>query len=147
MAERFWDTKSLEEMTAEEWESLCDGCALCCLQQLEDEDSGEVFYTRLACELLDINSGLCRNYAKRFKLVDDCVKVRLEDKEYFHWMPFTCAYRSLYEGRGLQDWHPLISGDRESVHRAGISVRGRAVPSAGIPDDQWEEHIIRWVRY
>lgn len=147
MSERFWETKTLEQMNQDEWESLCDGCALCCLQKLEDEDSGEVYYTRLACQLLDIESGLCRNYPNRFKLVSDCVKVRLEDKAHFHWMPYTCAYRALAEGRGLQDWHPLISGSRESVHKAGVSVRGRAIPDQGIPEEDWEDHIIHWVKH
>lgn len=134
-------------MTADEWEALCDGCALCCLHKLEDEDSGEVYYTRLACRQLDIGTGLCRNYPARLKLVADCVEVRLEDKEQFHWMPYSCAYRTLAEGRQLEDWHPLISGDAQSVHRAGISVRGRAIPEDGVPEQEWEEHIVHWVNY
>jgi uncharacterized cysteine cluster protein YcgN (CxxCxxCC family) len=146
MSERFWEDKSLSEMTQNEWESLCDGCAQCCLQKLEDEYSGEVFYTRLACELLDINSGHCTNYANRFKIINDCVKIRLEDIAEFHWLPNSCAYRRLADGRGLAHWHPLLSGDPESVHKAGISVRGKAIPDQNIPEEDWEEHIIHWVQ-
>ncbi|MDY6921735.1 MAG: YcgN family cysteine cluster protein [Pseudomonadota bacterium] len=143
----FWETKSLARMNSAEWEALCDGCALCCLQKLEDEDSGTVYYTRVACELLDIEQSRCRDYEHRFARVPDCIKVRLEDMSSFHWLPYTCAYRSLAEGRPLAPWHPLVSGDPDSVHRAGISVRGRAIPDHWVPEEQWEEHIVRWVDY
>lgn len=147
MSERFWETKTLEQMTTEEWEALCDGCALCCLHKLEDEDTGDLYYTRLACRLLDADSGRCGNYGKRFKLVSDCVKVSWQDRDQFHWMPYTCAYRTLAEGRKLEPWHPLNSGDPESVHRAGVSVRGRVISEVGVAEEDWEEHIIHWVHY
>ena len=146
MEAQFWQNKSLSEMDQDEWEALCDGCAQCCLQKLQDEYSGEVFYTRLACELLDIESGLCRNYEQRLRLVSDCMKVSLADLDEFHWLPFSCAYRTLAEGRPLQPWHPLISGSQETVHRAGISVRGKAIPDQGIAEEDWEDHIVRWVK-
>lgn len=143
--EHFWETKSLAEMSESEWESLCDGCARCCLQKLEDDESGELFFTRIACRQLDIGSGLCRDYANRFKLVPDCLKITIKEMATFQWLPASCAYRRLSEGRGLADWHPLVSGDPASVHRAGKSVRGRAVPEDMVPEEDWEEHIVYWV--
>lgn len=145
MKDKFWETKTLAEMSEQEWEALCDGCAQCCLQKLEDEDSGEVFYTRLACRLLDQETGVCKNYPKRFELVSDCMKVRLEDIDEFHWLPYSCAYRTLAEGRKLQRWHPLISGSHETVHSAGVSIRGRVISEDSVPEEDWEEHIIHWV--
>ncbi len=115
-------------MTAGEWESLCDGCGKCCLNKLEFEDTGEIAFTNVACKLLDLHSCRCSDYRNRRKFVPDCVKLSPRNIEKIQWMPSSCAYRLLSEGKPLFDWHPLISGDPESVHKAGISMRGRAVP-------------------
>lgn len=140
--EPFWRTKSLEEMTAEEWESLCDRCARCCLVKLEDEDTGAVDYTNIACRLLDHGKCECTRYPQRLSLVPDCVSLTPETVRGTTWLPSTCAYRLLAEGRELPWWHPLVSGDPETVHMAGISVRGRIVAEdrAGDPED----HIVDW---
>ncbi len=131
----FWEQKTLEEMTTEEWESLCDGCARCCLQKLEDVDSGEVIYTAVACPLVDLEQCHCTDYPNRNKNVPECVFLTRERIEEFHWLPPTCAYRLLYEGKSLPDWHPLVSGDLESVHDAGISIRNFAIVGRGDEDE------------
>lgn len=141
--QRFWETIPLAEMDAAQWESLCDGCGKCCLHKLEDEDSGEVFVCNVACRLLDIDSCRCSDYANRKQLVPDCTVLTLERIAEFQWLPETCAYRLLAEGRGLFEWHPLMSGDATSVHRAGISVRGRVISEADVDDLQ--QHITDWV--
>lgn len=138
----FW-TLPLKTLNPEEWEALCDGCGKCCLNKLEDEETGEVFFTRVACRLLDGESCRCGQYRTRKIFVPECVVLspgNLADISY--WMPSTCAYRLRAEGKPLFDWHYLISGDRESVHKAGQSVRGWTVPEFDIPEEEWEDHII-----
>ena len=135
MTDQFWKRKSLAEMNAEEWDSLCDGCGLCCMHKLEDEDTGEVLYTNLACKLLDIESCRCPDYANRVKRVSDCLVLTPESTEALEWLPASCAYRLLAHGEELPEWHPLITGDPDSVHEAGISVRGKVVSEKDT--DEW----------
>lgn len=124
---RFWEEKRLEQMSADEWESLCDGCGKCCLHKLEDEVTGEVFPTNVACRLLDRRNGRCRDYANRRSFVPDCVRLSPQRLAELDWLPSTCAYRLLAAGQPLPDWHHLISGSRETVHQAGMSTRGWTV--------------------
>lgn len=138
MASRpYWETKSLEQMTVPEWEGLCDGCGLCCLVRFEDEDSGEVIPTRVHCRLFDGEACRCTDYANRKRHVPDCIKLTPHNIEALAWMPLSCAYRRLYEGKPLPRWHPLITGDPQSVHDAGVSVRGKTISEASLadPDD------------
>ena len=135
MKDQYWKRKTLAEMSREEWEGLCDGCALCCMHKLEDEDTGEVYYTDLACKLLDLNSCRCTDYTNRAKLVADCLMLSIDNQQEFDWLPATCAYRRLANGQDLPTWHPLISGNPETVHEAGISLRGHAVSERDT--DQW----------
>ena len=138
----FWQKKSLSEMTVEEWESLCDGCGRCCLHKLEDENTGEVHYTAIACQLLNTDSCQCSDYANRKARVEACLKLGIEDIPHFHWLPNTCAYRLLAEGKPLYDWHPLISGSGDSVHEAGISVHNFAIAEDLVPEEDWKDYII-----
>ena len=143
LREAFWKHVPLDRMTKAEWEALCDGCGRCCLNKLEDADSGAVAYTRVACRLLDGDSCRCGNYALRKVLVPECVVLTPANiGQIAYWMPPTCAYRLLWEGADLPDWHPLVSGDPDSVHRAGISVRGQTVPEYEVPETEWEDHIV-----
>jgi uncharacterized cysteine cluster protein YcgN (CxxCxxCC family) len=132
----FWETKSLSQMSAQEWESLCDGCGLCCLVRFEDEDTGEVTPTRVACRLFDAERCACTDYSNRNRHVPDCVKLTPGNIDDLYWMPKSCAYRRLNEGRPLPSWHPLITGDPESVHRAGVSVRGQTISEAVLEDPE-----------
>ena len=132
----FWEVKSLRQMTPAEWESLCDGCGLCCLIRFEDEDTGEIIPTRVACRLFDDDKCRCGDYANRKVLVPDCIKLTPDNIDDLLWMPKSCAYRRLHEGRGLADWHPLISGDPESVHRAGVSIRGQTISETSLADPE-----------
>ncbi len=141
----FWQRKRLDEMTPAEWESLCDGCGKCCLAKLEDEDTGEVYYTELACRYMDQDTCQCTVYSERLQKVPACVVLTPESLGDYHWLPFTCAYRTLAEGRPLADWHPLRSGDPQTVHEAGVSVRHRVMSEADVAEQDWEEHIIHWI--
>ncbi len=127
MADEFWKRKSLAEMSRTEWESLCDGCALCCLQKLEDEETGNVYFTDVACKLLDTDACRCIDYANRAKRVSTCLILTVDEPETFDWLPGTCAYRLLAAGDELPEWHPLVTGDPESAHEAGISAKGKCV--------------------
>lgn len=146
MSEPFWRSKRLSEMTADEWESLCDGCAKCCLQKLADDEDPEdaVYYTELACDLLDAATCRCTDYRHRHERVSHCVWLKPEDLDEFHWLPATCAYRRLAEGRDLPAWHPLITGEADSTRRAGFSVAGRAQPVAGRAPEEWVDYLAEW---
>ncbi|GAB5414144.1 MAG: YcgN family cysteine cluster protein [Congregibacter sp.] len=143
--DRFWERLSLDEMSTEQWEALCDGCARCCLHKLQDADTGEIHYTSISCQLLDARRCACSDYANRQRRIPDCVVLRPEQRGDFNWLPDTCAYRRLDRGDALPDWHPLITGDRDSVHRAGISVRGKVVSENDVHEDDYDTFIIKWV--
>ena len=138
----FWKSKTLEEMTSEEWESLCDGCGRCCLHKLRDDDTSALAFTNVACRLLDTHSCQCSDYQKRKRRVPDCVSLTPAVVRAIDWLPPSCGYRRLAEGKDLAWWHPLVSGDKNTVHEAGISVRDRVVSerSAGM----LEAHIVDW---
>lgn len=138
----YWETTALEDMSPEQWEALCDGCGRCCLNKLEDEDTGDILLTRLACGLLDISQCRCSDYANRFELMPDCINLTPEKVRSINWLPPTCGYRRVKEGLGLAWWHPLISGDRETVHQAGISVRGLARSEKGVAEHNFYRYII-----
>jgi uncharacterized cysteine cluster protein YcgN (CxxCxxCC family) len=138
----FWKRKSLAAMTGDEWERLCDGCGKCCLEKLEEARSGEISYTDVACRLLDTAACRCRHYRARRLYVPNCEYLTPANVPQFRWLPSTCAYRLLAEGRDLPWWHPLVSGDRETVHLAGQSVRGRAVPPGRAR--ALHLHIVDW---
>ncbi len=142
---QFWKKKSLEEMSSVEWEALCDGCGRCCLHKLENEDTSEVFHTRVACRLLEIRQCRCSRYAQRKELEPDCVVVTPLLALNLDWIPKTCAYRLLAEGKELESWHPLVSGDPASVHRAGVSVRDYAIPEDQVEEDEMEDMILEWL--
>lgn len=135
VAPPFWQAKSLRQMDRAEWESLCDGCGKCCVHKLEDEDTGELVATNVACRLLDRRTGRCKDYRNRRAYVPECVRLTPEKVLELDWLPSTCAYLLLAEGKDLPDWHPLITGDPESVHAAGQSVRGWTVSEDDVGDD------------
>ncbi|HVZ98785.1 MAG TPA: YcgN family cysteine cluster protein [Caulobacterales bacterium] len=140
----FWKTKSLAEMNDAEWESLCDGCGKCCLVGLEDEDTGEIYLTDVACKLFDSGACRCGDYANRQKLVHDCVKLTPENVPELNWLPKTCAYRLVAQGRELFWWHPLVSGDPETVHQARVSVRGKTRPEGRLKIPGLMRRITKW---
>jgi uncharacterized cysteine cluster protein YcgN (CxxCxxCC family) len=140
----FWKTKKLHEMTVDEWESLCDGCGRCCLQKLEDIKTGKVYYTNVACYLLDNETCRCRAYKERTRLVPDCLILKPECAIRFRWLPATCAYRLLAEDKELAWWHPLVSGNPDTVHKSGISVRGKVISEEYIHPDDLQSYIVNW---
>jgi len=140
----FWKSKSLAKMSPDEWESLCDGCGRCCLNKLEDWDTGEIIWTNIACTLLDGRSCRCKDYENRFDIVPDCLQLTPKLVAELSWLPPTCAYRLLDEGEELPWWHPLISGDPATVERAGISIKDRTIPEDGMSTDDYEDYLVKW---
>ena len=141
----FWKEKTLTEMSREEWESLCDHCGKCCLTKLEDEDDiGSVYYTNIVCDLLDERDGSCTDYWNRETLVPTCLRLTQDNLDQIGWLPPSCAYRRIMEGRGLAKWHHLVSGDKNTIHEMGHSVLGRVVFEKEINEDDLEEHIVTW---
>lgn len=140
----FWKTKTLREMTDAEWESLCDGCGRCCLLKLQDEDTDRVYYTDVACRLLDCDSCRCGDYENRKAHVPDCVRLTPDAVEDLGWLPLTCGYRLVRDGKDLAWWHPLVSGSPDTVHAAGVSVRGRVVSEEAVPLEEIEGRIVSW---
>jgi uncharacterized cysteine cluster protein YcgN (CxxCxxCC family) len=143
--DKFWQTKTLKEMDSKEWEALCDGCAKCCLVKLEDHDSGEIFHTNVTCELLDIETCKCSNYEGRHSVVTDCINLDQDNIHTLGWLPKSCSYRLIADGKGLPDWHYLVSGSSQTVHSYGASLQGWVVSELDVSDDDIEDHIIRWV--
>lgn len=143
--ELFWKNKTLEQMTEAEWESLCDGCGRCCLEKLEDEDTGQLYFTNVGCRLFDSESCTCRDYPNRSQKVPDCVRLTPANVRSLNWLPPSCAYRLVAEGRDLYWWHPLVSGDPATVVEAGISVRGRVFETGeDMPATELENYIVQW---
>lgn len=139
----FWESVPLNKMTDDEWEALCDGCGRCCLNKLEDPDTGHVALTRIACRLLDNESCRCAQYDIRHQFVPECIRMTSETiAKHAYWLPNTCAYKLLHEEKKLPDWHPLLTGTEQSVHAAGISVQGWSIPEFEVPEDEWEDHIV-----
>ena len=140
---RFWEKKPLSRMSNAEWEALCDGCGKCCMNKIEDEDTGHVYLTRVACRLFDDTTCRCAQYDIRHQFVPECIVLRPDNiDQHAYWMPRTCAYRLLWQGKSLPAWHPLLSGDPETVHDAGVSMRLRTVPEFEVGEDDWEDHLI-----
>ena len=140
----FWKTIALEDMNSEQWESLCDGCGRCCLNKLEDWDTGEISWTNIACRLLDTDSCRCGDYDNRTDEVPDCIGLTPQSVRTLTWLPPSCGYRLIAEGRDLYWWHPLVSGDPDTVHQAGVSVCGRTIAEEGLEPEDYEDHIVDW---
>lgn len=140
----FWKRKTLDEMSPGEWESLCDGCGLCCLNKLEDWETGEIAWTSVACRLLDGESCRCTDYDNRQATVPDCIQLTPQSVREINWLPPSCGYRLVRDGEDLRWWHPLVSGDPDTVHQAGISARGRTVPETEIEVEDYEDYLVTW---
>jgi uncharacterized protein len=141
----FWKKKELTEMNESEWESLCDGCGKCCLHKLEDEDTGKVFYTKVACKLLDIKSVKCTNYKERSHLIPDCISLSSKNIKDMHWLPKTCAYRLISEKKDLPVWHPLVSKTKDSVYSSGHSIHDYAVSEQSIDLSTIEANMEKYI--
>lgn len=145
MTEPFWKTKSLVEMNLEEWESLCDGCGKCCLLQLENEETERLYFTDVACDLLDQDTCRCTSYSDRSEKVPTCMVMDKDNVGFCaEFAPPTCAYRLLVEGKDLYDWHPLVSGDPNTVHQQGKSVRNKVISAGEVTEEELENHIVDW---
>lgn len=140
--DQFWKSKTLQEMTPSEWESLCDGCGKCCSHKLLDEETEEVFFTSITCKLFNPLTCQCSNYSQRLNLVPACLKITANDDKIYKWLPTSCSYRLLHEGKDLPDWHHLISGDKELVHSTGHSVKGRVIFEEDLDEDEEIEDFI-----
>lgn len=143
---QFWKNYSLAEMNQAEWEALCDGCGLCCLVKLEDDETNEVAYTKVACKLLDCKTARCSDYPNRLQQVPDCIQLTPEKLQSIHWLPSSCAYRRINEGKPLPTWHYLNTGSRNSVIEARKSAAGRCISEVEVDEDEIEDYIVRWVR-
>lgn len=141
---KFWENKTLSQLTPQEWESLCDGCGKCCLNKVINDDTEELHFTNVACHLLHTKSCQCKKYEQRFKLVKDCVKVSLDDIDQFHWLPASCAYRRLVEEKSLPEWHPLLTGSKSAMHKGKHSIRGKIISEKDINLDDLEDYIATW---
>lgn len=144
MTDPFWKTTPLHKMDRDQWESLCDGCGKCCLLKLEDEDTGDIAYTRIHCKLFNSDTCQCSDYANRKSIVEDCVKLTPAGLEEINWMPESCAYRRIRDGKDLPDWHHLVCGDRERIHTEGQSIKGRTVSEETVFDEDQIDWIIDW---
>jgi len=144
MSKPFWKTKTLRQMSSEEWESLCDGCAKCCLAKLVDDDTAEITYTSVACRLLDLETCTCTNYPERRELVPDCVELSAGKIGMLAWLPKSCAYLLVHEKEDLPDWHHLVSGDKKAVHKCHQSVKDRVISEREAGD--WDDYVIDWIR-
>lgn len=141
----FWKVKSFDEMSDQEWESLCDHCGRCCLHKLEDPETEEIIFTNVACHLLDEQTCACQAYQTRQEKVHDCVNIRKSKTFFYHYLPKSCAYRRLNEGKKLASWHPLVSEDKNSVHEAGMSVRAKTVSDLKVKEDDFMLHLAHWI--
>ncbi len=147
---KFWQTYSLNELTPDEWEALCDGCGVCCLIKFEDDDTQQVVYTDVACQLLDCQTASCRHYPQRQQYVPDCITLTLDSLKKMHWLPKTCAYKRLYLGKSLPNWHHLITQDKalsqQIMQKKGISIARRCVSETSFSEDEIEERLIHWIK-
>ena len=146
-ADQFWKLKKLEDMPKEEWEALCDGCGKCCLVKLEDEEDSNIYYTSVHCRYLEEATCRCQCYTERTSLVPDCVWLTPAGAREYHWLPKSCAYRLVAEGKDLPWWHHLVSGDRQTIHKAGMSIIGRSVSEDFVHPEGYDEYVIKWVEY
>ena len=140
----FWEVTALKDMTTDQWESLCDGCGKCCVLKLEDADTGAIYYTDVSCKLLCTKSAQCTNYQERKAIVPDCVILTPDNLDEIHWMPESCAYRRLHEGRKLPQWHPLRVGHKQAMIDAHHSVAGHVTSETDVKEDDMPDHLFDW---